>query len=104
MSERDIQIGNSHFELRRNIDPKNPDAKKPVKKFCFDAYVVLYNASMESRYSGFIEPNKRKDYLKSRFLKCRKAIVSIDSYLTSQGYNGFLSIQEEFDFDDEHGN
>lgn len=99
MAQRDVIVDNSHYDLRKNIDPKNNIATKPVKKFCFNAYVVLYNASLESRYAGFISPAKRLDYLRKRLSRCEEAIQSINSYFEAEQFPGFTAIQEEFDFD-----
>lgn len=98
MTERGIDVGNSHHALRKAINPKNNYSKSPVKKHAYNSYVVLYNASLEVRYSGFLDDSKRKEYLKFKFKKCQKAIKSIDSYTNSQGYDSLMSIQKEFDF------
>lgn len=98
MAERGINVAGSHYALRKAINPNNNNSKSSVKKHCYDSYVLLYNASLEVRYSGFLDVNKRKEYLKLKFKKCQEAIKSIDSYTKSQGYDSLMSIQKEFDF------
>jgi len=98
MTERDIDVDNSHQALRNAINPKNQNAQVPVKKHCYDAYLSLYNTSLEVRYSGFLEPERRLKYLKRKFNICFEALKSIDSYMKSQGYKSLIPIQKEFDF------
>lgn len=100
LKQRDVEVKDNHHALRKAINPNNPNSNSPVKKHCYNSYLVLYNASLDTRYTGFLDSEKRKDYLKSKFKKCQKAIKSIDSYMKSQGYNSLMSIQREFDFKD----
>lgn len=100
LTERDVVIGNSHFDLRNNINPNNKSAKSPVKKYCYDAYVILYTYSMTSRYKAFLTTQMKLKALRDEFEDCKKAIGAIDSYLKASGYPGFLSIQEAFKFEE----
>lgn len=100
LAEREAEIESSHFALRGAINPKNPHAESPVKKHCYNSYVILYNASLEVRYSGFLQPEKRQLHLKRKFDTCRKALQSVDAYMKSQGYKSLIPIQKEFDFED----
>lgn len=97
MAQRGLTVDESHYALRNAINPTN--GVSPVKKHCYNAYIVLYNASLEVRYTGFLDDSKRTDYLKAKFSKCQKAIESIDAYMKSQGYESLMPIQKEFDFD-----
>lgn len=53
MVEREVNVGDSHNALRKAINPGNQNAEKPVKRHCYNSYIVLYNSSLEVRYSGF---------------------------------------------------
>lgn len=101
MTERDVQIEDNHQSLRNAINPDNPKSKRTPKKHCYHSYLVLYNASLESRYTGFLDPDKRREYLKKRFNKCQDALMSIDGYLVNQGYKSIMPIQQEFSFEDD---
>jgi len=100
LAKREVEVGNDHHSLRKAINPKNVNSESPVKKHCYDSYVVLYNASLDTRYTGFLDSEKRKKYLKQIFNKCQKAIKSIDAYMKSQGFNSLMTVQREFDFND----
>lgn len=98
MDNRGIKVDNSHIALRNAINPNKPSSISPVKPHCYSSYVYLYNASQDARYSGFLEPDRRKKYLLKKFLKSRNALSSIDSYMKSQSYPSLMPIQHEFDF------
>lgn len=102
LAERDVQLDDSHHALRNAINPKSSrtTSVSPVKKHCYNSYLTLYNASLEVRYSGFLNPKKQQQYLKRKFNTCRQALQSIDAYMKSQGYNSLIPIQKEFDFED----
>lgn len=100
MVENEVDVPPSHAALRKAINPKGRQSRYPVKQHCYNSYNVLYNAAHDARYTGFLDANKRGDYLKNRFNKCEKAIQSVDGYMKSQGYNSLMPIQQEFEFEE----
>jgi hypothetical protein len=62
--------------------------------------LLLYNTALDVRYSGFLNPKTRNEYLQKKFKKSYKALKLIDSYMKSQGYSSLIPIQEESDFND----
>lgn len=95
MTERDVSVGPSHAALEKAI---NPGSSYSVKKHCYDSYIYLYNKSYDVRYSGFLNPEKRKKRLKKIFVECQKALKSVDAYMTSQGYTSLMPIQKGLNF------
>ncbi len=100
MRKRGIEVSDSHQGLSAVINPNRSDPVSPVKKHCYDSYKILYNASLEVRYSGFLNPDKQSIYLKRRFSTCEEALKSIDVYMKSQDFPSLIPIQKEFDFDE----
>lgn len=96
LTERDVSVDNSHSALRKAINPSK--GTRPVKPHCYDSYVTLYNASLDVRYSGFLDVKQQSKYLQKRFKTCQKALKSIDSYMKGQGYKSLMPIQKEFKF------
>ena len=93
MANRDIKVDPSHDELIKALNPRI--GKRGVKKHCYDSFLILYNASIEARYS-IIFNSKHQDYLNSRLAKCKSAMESIESFVKSEGFNNLKPIRKAF--------
>lgn len=100
LASNGIEPDKSHNALKRAIQPGiTSDISKPVKRHCYNAYLVLYNASLDVRYTGYLDEAKRSVYLNNRLKKCEKALESIDAFMLSKNFKSIRPIQEEFNFD-----
>mgnify|MGYP006281292465 CR=1 FL=1 len=98
MAQRDVDVGDNHEALKRAINPNNSESTLPVKEFCYQAYLVLYNTSFSARYQAWLDRDKRKKRMAKDFEKCKKAFNKIDSYVNSQDFPQITIIQQEFEF------
>lgn len=48
-----INIGNRHYLIAENINPRNPNATMPISQSAYNSYTSLRQLSESARYNGY---------------------------------------------------
>lgn len=84
-SHRNVNIGNNHTEIFRNITPKNPKRILKIKDDIFYAYDVLFEYSRTARYDGFTDFDTFQIMKKSDLIDAIRRFKYIKKYIVEQG-------------------
>jgi hypothetical protein len=81
----DVEIGDRHSVILRNLNPKNPQRSMQVKKDIFEAYDTLFEYSWTSRYDGFTDFETFQMLKRSDYTDALKRYEYIKQYVISNG-------------------
>jgi len=82
---KNIDIGNTHAEIERNINPRITHAPHKVNKGCWHNYKSLYRYSQTARYDGIADSAIYEESLKADHAYCVEHLEAVKLYVKSQG-------------------
>ena len=84
-SKRGISIGDTHFEIERNINPDRPEPKMPITKGAWREYNALYQYSQTARYEGITDFDTFEKLKEIDYGFAKRNLENFKKYLKSKG-------------------
>lgn len=86
--QRGIDMGQTHYEIEQNVNPKKDNASMRIKKGAWLEYKSLLNYSRTSRYDGIVSDFETFETLmKNDYKMALKNLDNFKKYVSSQGLN-----------------
>ena len=82
---RKINIGSTHDEVSRNINPDKQGASMPINRLAYKHYRELHNYSRAARYDGMTDIATFEVIMKANFSYCEQHLSELRKYIVSQG-------------------
>lgn len=80
--QHNINIGDTHKDIFKNIKPNNPSRLLPIKKKAFEAYAKIFDYSRTARYEGIFDRATFEAMKKQDHLHCRHLYNYLRKYIT----------------------
>lgn len=86
-TNKGIDIGSTHNEIEKNINPKIQHAPYKIDKTCWGHYKGLYRYSQTARYEGIADIEKFEKILKDNHDNfCIPHLDGVKKYITGKGF------------------
>ncbi len=82
---RGIDIGSSHQEIEKNVNPDRHGAKMRISKGAWSDYKSLFRYSHAARYDGFSNPSTFQTLRSLEHRECTLHLQNLKKYLKTQG-------------------
>ena len=83
--QKGISIGDTHYEIERNINPDRPNPSMPISKGAWREYNSLYQYSQTARYDGITDFETFERLKQGDYGYCVKNLENFKKYLQSVG-------------------
>lgn len=83
--KRGYDLGETHYEIERNINPGRDDAPCKISQNAWRNYKYLFNYSRTSRYEGFTDISTFQKLMQADHNYCLKHIEFLRKYVEGQG-------------------
>jgi hypothetical protein len=70
--KHNIEIGGTHTEIDKSINPRNPNANLPLDRTSYSNYKALYQYSRTARYDGFMDEEAFEEIKELEHSECLK--------------------------------
>lgn len=80
-----IEIGHTHLEVARSIDPDNPASVMKISRGAYRNYRDLYQYSRTARYDGILDPETYEEVKKIDYIFCVENLKHVQDYVKSRG-------------------
>lgn len=84
-SKRGIELGDSHFEIEKCINPHSKSATMKITNTAFTNYKALYQYSRVARYDGFTDKSIFDKLREGDYKHCVDAFDKFKLYIKGQG-------------------
>lgn len=81
---RKIDIGRTHHEVNKYVNPKSPECKMQIKDHAWKSYYSLKKHSETARYDGIANPKAFNEIMKSYHIICLQDLNDFKNYVTKQ--------------------
>lgn len=83
-SKKNIDIGDTHHEIEKNINPFSPGASMRLAKTPYRNYKDLYSYSRTARYDGFVNYEVFQKAREADYIHCLELLERFKKYIKSQ--------------------
>lgn len=80
-----VDIGHTHTEISKSIDPDNPGRSMSVSRGAFRNYRNLYQYSKTARYEGILDLDTYEELKKTDYEFCVSHLKVVQEYIKSRG-------------------
>jgi hypothetical protein len=84
-SKKGINIGDTHFDIESNCNPKRHNCKMRIKQKAWDEYKGLFNYSQTARYLGIDDKTIFEELKKADYLLSLKHLDTVKKYIKGEG-------------------
>ncbi len=84
-AKRGIDIGSTHHEIEKNVNPDRDFAKMKIKRSAWNNYSALYHYSRTARYEGLTDNATFESIMQIDHSYCLEHLEEFKKYISSQG-------------------
>ena len=84
-SHRGIDIGGTHYEIERNVNPKRDNPKMRITETAWRNYKRLFDYSCTARYQGIADILVFETLMEKDYKECLKHLKDFKLYIEGQG-------------------
>jgi hypothetical protein len=84
-SKRNIDIGETHYEIEQNVNPDRPNSKMKLTRGAWREYKNLFNYSRTARYEGITDFSTFEKLKQIDHSYCLQHLENFKTYIQNQG-------------------